>query len=41
MGLQVFQPNDVKVYNVTASKKVPEWIEKKNKRVLKRDHGLF
>jgi len=37
MVLQVSELNDVKVYNVTSSKSIPEWLEKKRKLSLRYD----
>ena len=37
MVLQVAHLNDVKVYNVTSSKAIPEWLEKKRRQTLRYD----
>jgi ribosome biogenesis protein ENP2 len=37
--MQVFQPNNVKIYSVTSASKsaLPDWLAKKNKKSLKLD----
>jgi len=37
MVLQVLQPNEIKVYNVTAGKNIPEWVANKRKKALRYD----
>eukprot|EP00045_Choanoeca_perplexa_P014669 m.174566 g.174566 ORF g.174566 m.174566 type:complete len:716 (-) comp16752_c1_seq1:2063-4210(-) len=40
-GMQLLQPNDVKVYNLTAGKALPSWInDRKRRQMLKRDVDL-
>lgn len=39
--MQVSQPNDVKIYNLTAGKSLPEWLpERKRRQLLKNDEDL-
>jgi ribosome biogenesis protein ENP2 len=42
MVLQVSNPNNVKIYTVSGSghRSIPDWLERKKKRVLKNDPGI-
>jgi hypothetical protein len=39
MVLQLLNPNNVKVYNVSAGKSIPDWMVQKKKADLKHDEG--
>eukprot|EP00730_Choanoeca_flexa_P017057 TRINITY_DN8164_c0_g1_i1.p1 TRINITY_DN8164_c0_g1~~TRINITY_DN8164_c0_g1_i1.p1 ORF type:complete len:720 (+),score=202.36 TRINITY_DN8164_c0_g1_i1:107-2266(+) len=40
-GMQLLQPNDVKIYNLTAGKALPSWLtDRKRRQLLKRDVDL-
>jgi len=39
MVLEVQENNDVKVYNVSSSKSVPEWAASKKRSALRYDQG--
>lgn len=43
MVLQVSNPNNVKIYTVSGSgyRSIPDWLERKKKRVLKNDPGII
>lgn len=37
--MEVFAPNGVKIYNISAGKTIPEWISEKRKKKLKKREG--
>lgn len=39
MALSVTELNDVKVYNLTSGKTLPQWLEQRQHRSLKKDEG--
>jgi hypothetical protein len=38
--MEVIAPTGVKIYNVSAGKTLPEWMEEKKKKSLKRNPGM-
>ena len=41
--MQVFAPNDIKIYSITSASKsaIPDWLAKQNKKSLKLDQGTI
>jgi hypothetical protein len=39
--MEVIAPTGVKIYNVSAGKTLPEWMEEKKKKSLKRNPGML
>jgi hypothetical protein len=37
--MEVFAPNGVKIYDISAGKTIPEWISEKRKKKLKKREG--
>ena len=40
MSLKLSAANDVKVYNIGASRSLPEWLDMKKKKSLRYDRGI-